>query len=220
MTSTGNDIVALKAINVTRTQQPDFYTKILSVAEKTLYDQQFANKLALEIFVWLLWSVKESAYKYLQRLMPQLVFSPTRIDVGKLELPVQLLTWFDGNVMENRGFDDKMVYKCTVKFGTHQLYARSVITHDFIFSVVNNEPDFINTCWGIRSIDSPEPEYQSKAVRDFLLIKLNNLISGDNLRIEKNQSGCPILFECTKQTNIAISLAHHDRYIAYSFQLK
>ena len=33
MISAGNDIVALNAINITRTKQPRFYSKILSAAE-------------------------------------------------------------------------------------------------------------------------------------------------------------------------------------------
>jgi phosphopantetheinyl transferase (holo-ACP synthase) len=220
MTSTGNDIVALKAINVARTIQSNFYSKILSHAEKALYDQQFADKLALENFVWLLWSIKESAYKFLQRFTPGLVFSPTRIYVQTLEPPSQLLTAFEAKEIEGSGFDDQAVYKGWVQFGAHQLYSRSLITHDRIFSAVNGENDFTNTYWGIRSIDSTEPEHQSKAVREFLINKLDGLFPDAAFKIEKSPQGIPLLFNGSIATNIPVSLAHHDRYIAYSFQLK
>ena len=67
MISTGNDIVALKAINVARTKQQKFYNKIITGSEKALYEGQFSERLPFEYFVWLAWSVKESVFKYLQR---------------------------------------------------------------------------------------------------------------------------------------------------------
>ncbi len=53
MLSTGNDIVALNAINVTRTKQPQFYSKILTPSEAELYNQPDFAALPFEIFVWL-----------------------------------------------------------------------------------------------------------------------------------------------------------------------
>ena len=44
MISTGNDIVALKAINVARTKQPNFYQKIFPFPKKNFIDQQFSDK--------------------------------------------------------------------------------------------------------------------------------------------------------------------------------
>jgi len=63
MISTGNDIVAFKAINVTRTKQQNFYSKIITDSEKTLYDEQFSDRLPFEQFIWLALSVKESVFK-------------------------------------------------------------------------------------------------------------------------------------------------------------
>ena len=47
MNSTGNDIVALKAINIARTKQPNFYRKIISAAEKAFIDQRFSDNCLL-----------------------------------------------------------------------------------------------------------------------------------------------------------------------------
>jgi len=68
MTRGGNDIVSLQAINRTRTRQPRFYSKILADSELTLYKEGGFAAIPFEIFVWLCWSIKESAFKYLHTL--------------------------------------------------------------------------------------------------------------------------------------------------------
>ena len=213
MISTGNDIVAFKAINIARTSQQNFYRKVLSDSEKSLYDQQFSERLPFAHFVWLFWSIKESVYKYLQRITPALVFSPTRIIINELEMP--------GNntiqVFEGRDFNDKIVYKGVVEFGAHKLYSRSIISEDFIFSVVNHTDNFERVLWGIRSIDSSEPDHQSDAVRTFAIAMMNSLFPGAELKIDKNLHRIPVLLKNGIEIPVPVSLAHHDHYVAYSF---
>jgi phosphopantetheinyl transferase (holo-ACP synthase) len=213
MISTGNDIVALKAINIARTKQQNFYSKIISDSEKDLYDQQFSERLLFEHFVWLFWSIKESAYKYLQRITPALIFSPTRIIINQLEIPVNNTI----QVFEGRDFNDKIVYKGVVEFGAHTLYSRSIITDDFIFSVANHTDNFERVLWGIQSIDSSEPGRQSEAVRTFAIAMLTSLFPGAELKIDKNLHGIPILLKNGIEIPMPVSLAHHDHYVAYSF---
>ena len=216
MIGTGNDIVALKAINIARTKQPNFYKKILSVSEKELYDRQFSGKISLENFVWLLWSIKESAYKFLQRITPDLVFSPTRTIVSQIIPPANNTTV----KLEGCGFDDDNVYTALVTFGADTLYSCSIIDDEFIFSVVNQGDSFEHTCWGIKLINLPEGEYQSKAVREFLTDRLNALFPGDDLKIGKSIHGYPVILKDEVEIEMPVSLAHHDRYVAYSVQIK
>ena len=89
MSGTGCDIVALKAINVARSQQSRFYSKIIVDAEKSFYDKALSAVMPVEHFVWLAWSVKESVYKFLQRGKPDLVFSPSKIVIYQLSFPAQ-----------------------------------------------------------------------------------------------------------------------------------
>jgi len=213
MISTGNDIVALKAINITRTKQQNFYSKIISDSEKSLYDQQFSESLPFEHFVWLLWSIKESVYKYLQRITPGIVFSPTRVIINQLEAPANNTI----SVFEGRDFNDKIVYKGVVEFGAHILYSRSIIAEDFIFSVVNHMDNFERVLWGIRPIDSDEPDRQSETVRTFAITMLNSLFPDAELQIGKNIHGIPVLLKNGIEIPVPISLAHHDHYVAYSF---
>src|ERR1700739_3692703 len=88
MTSTGNDIVALTAINVARTKQPNFYSRIVTSGEQELYYSTLQDQLPFEHFVWLVWSVKESAFKYLKRVDPGLIFSPSKMRMVELKKTV------------------------------------------------------------------------------------------------------------------------------------
>jgi phosphopantetheinyl transferase (holo-ACP synthase) len=217
MTSTGNDIVALAAINIARTKQPNFYSKILSGTEMELYDQEFRDKLSFEHFVWLAWSVKESVYKFLQKFTPDLVFSPTKIIIGQLSVPVRRLA--AQTTIEGCDFRDIPVYKALVEFIGRALYSRSVITDNFIFSAVNDKDDFTNTCWGIQQIDSMDHEYQSQKVREFLISRLCDLFPDTHLQIGKSPHGWPVVINGETELPVPVSLAHHGHFVAYSFQL-
>jgi phosphopantetheinyl transferase (holo-ACP synthase) len=215
MISTGNDIVALKAINVARTKQQNFYCKIITDSEKALYDEQFSDRLPFEQFVWLAWSIKESVFKYLQRINPDLIFSPSKISVSELvATSVKGLSHFEG-----RGFDVGAVYKSVANFNPYTLYSQSILTEDFIFSVVNHTNNFEKVLWGVKKIDSTDSDDQSKAVRTFALAMLNTLFPDSELEIDKNSHYCPIILKNGDEIPVPISLAHHDHWVAYSFQV-
>ena len=205
MLGTGNDIVALAAINVERTRQVNFYSKILSHSEHQLYSG-LQIQLPFENFVWLAWSVKESAYKFLKRFTPELVFSSTKIIISKLEPGPE--------------FEGSDVYTGTVQFKTHQLYFRTIVNQNYIFSVVNFKDDFTHTRWAIRRIDSSDHIQQSAEVRKLLLGDLADLQPGNNFTVNKSSYGWPVITEDEQEMPLPVSLAHHGHYVAYSFQLK
>jgi phosphopantetheinyl transferase (holo-ACP synthase) len=215
MISTGNDIVALKAINVARTKQQNFYSKIITETEKALYDEQFSDRFPFEQFVWLAWSVKESIFKYLQRINPDLVFSPSKTKLTELVAPVNS----DASDLEGRDFNNATVYKGVFHFSPQVFYSRTIITEDFIFSVVNHTNNFEKVLWGIKEIDSTDADDQSKAVRTFALAMLNTLFPDSELEIDKNRHSCPIILKDDVEIPVPISLAHHDHWVGYSFQI-
>jgi phosphopantetheinyl transferase (holo-ACP synthase) len=243
--STGNDIVALHAIDGQRTLQPRFYSKILSPSEQALYDRYKFSGLPFEHFVWLLWSVKESVYKYCQRIGPGLVFSPTRIVIHQMDIPSHPLSGF---------------YRCTVHFDARVdarvFYSRSVIREEWIATVVSDEETFEDVWWGVAAIDHAGHAAQSAAVRSVVLGRLGSLLqqtegggdrggrscsedpedrrsangrdgSGDpggpggqdGLCIGKSPKGYPVILRGNQEMGIPVSLAHHDRFVAYSFRL-
>jgi phosphopantetheinyl transferase (holo-ACP synthase) len=223
MNSTGNDIVSLKAINKQRTNLPRFYSKILSLSEQALYYRQGFREMRFEKFVWLLWSIKESVYKYLKRSKPALVFSPTKIIIQGIDPPFQgSITKFGDPQWENKNSGScEEFYKGIIIVGSEIFYFRSKIHLELISTVVNKDENFENTWWGFKTIDHATYDNQSRSVRVFLLNKLNSILPGghDNLRIGKNQQGCPVVLKGAKEMNIPVSLAHHDHFIAYSFLL-
>jgi hypothetical protein len=107
-----------------------------------------------------------------------------------------------------------------VQFETFQLYFRTIIDEGYIFSIVNFSDDFTSTHWGVKQIDSSEHARQSSEVREFLLADLHKLLPGNNFTIGKSPHGWPIVIKDDEEMPLPISLAHHDRYVAYSFQLK
>ncbi|TWI96379.1 4'-phosphopantetheinyl transferase superfamily protein [Mucilaginibacter frigoritolerans] len=200
MISTGNDIVALRSINKQRTCEYRFYSKILSASEQALYQQPQLNELPFEHYVWLLWSVKESAFKYLKRYNQQLVFSPISINTTTIDiLPDQH-------------------YCGEVHFNSNKLFFNSIINNDWISTVVNNADDFENVFSDVHVINDKGYYDQSTAVRKFALEKLNTLFPGE-LRLEKHLAGYPILIKDDEDTKIPVSLAHDGHYISYSFNL-
>lgn len=219
MRSTGNDIISLNDINKTRTKQSGFYSKILSPAEKNLYDESGLDKMPFENFVWLLWSLKESAYKYLQRIIPELIFSPIKFTVNNLQFPVEYnIKNFETKQTEGIGFNNIEVFKGRITFGSDILFSISIINPEFIVSIVNSSENFENIGWGIKIIENSDPNYQSIAVREFLVDKLRAVLQFDNLIIDQNQHGIPIVLKGgSEEITIPVSLSHHHFLVAYSY---
>jgi phosphopantetheinyl transferase (holo-ACP synthase) len=217
MLSTGNDIVSLNAINVTRTKQPNFYSKILTPTETALHQEPYFATIPFEVFVWLLWSIKESAFKFLQRVDPEIIFTPVKFEVTQLEIPTSFkIQAFNIKELTGIGFDNIETIKSIIPFGDYVLYSRSLIYNEFISTVVNGTEDFNHTHWGVKQIDSNEIAVQSTEVRTFLI---ENLKDNSNISIGKNRLGIPIILKDNIKLPILVSLSHHEYYIAYSFQL-
>jgi len=200
MTGAGNDLVALAAIDVARTRQPEFYSRIIIPAEKELYASCFSDTLPFEHFVWLAWSVKESAYKFLKRFDVRLVFSPSLREITELRL--------NGGYFEGR-----------VRSQEHALYSRTIINSDCIFSMANSADDFSAFHCKIKQINSSGPEDQSIAVRELLLVKLADIFPESVLHIAKNPNGWPIVMCNDEELPVPVSFTHHHCFVAYTFQL-
>jgi len=219
MISAGNDIVSLTATNVTRTKSPEFYSKIISPAEKALFDTLDQEVLPFHRFVWLLWSVKESAFKYLHRLDPNIVFTPVKFEVNSIAVP-PFYSYTESGTEEitGAGFGDLPVFNATVVFAGKKLFSRIIIHYEFVSSVVNHTEDFNEIYWGIKRIGNTSHKYQSAAVRDFALVKLLEVSGLGNISFHKNENDVPILLCHDKLMETPISLSHHGQWIAFSFQ--
>jgi phosphopantetheinyl transferase (holo-ACP synthase) len=215
--SAGNDIVALNAIDIQRTRDARFYSKFITDSELAIY-QQHSLTLPFEIFVWLLWSVKESAYKYLQRHDAGLLFSPIKFIVEQLNIPADFsLTPFTGLYWDSEETPSNYITG-SVSYINTTLYFHSYLTHDFITSVVDADEQFDNVYWGIQLIEQTKHLHQSQEVRNFALIKLKALSAINDLRIVKSEMGSPVVMDGGTSLEVNLSFAHHDKWVGYSFK--
>lgn len=220
MLSTGNDIISLGHVNMQRTRHVQFYDKILSEAELALYNTEAVAEMPFELFVWLAWSVKESAFKYMQRNIPDLLFSPLKINIRSIKFPAShTISNFGRLPYEATSFPSEVTYNSTVKYGDAFFYSRSIIHHELIHSVVNKDESFGNIWWGIKAIEYNDHKNQSAEVRSFLLQKLNSVLPGHKLTIGKSPNGYPVILNETSEIDIPVSFTHHHHFIAYSFLL-
>ncbi len=200
--STGNDIVFLGATRPERTVLTRFYSRILTPAEQALYRRLAYPSLAFDHYIWLCWSVKEAVFKYRKRHFPGLVFSPLKIGVVQIMTPA--------------GSDE--AYRCVVGCGSETLYSRSLLRDGVIMTVVSEDETLADTCWGVRQIDQTTYADQSAAVRTFLLGELKARFFLNDPQILKDAAGCPDVWDGGRRLEIPVSLAHHDRYVGWSFR--
>jgi len=214
MISAGNDVVALAAIDIRRSNTLAFYSKFTLVPELSVYDEPGFKRMPFHVFTWMLWSVKESAYKYFKRLDTKLIFSPTRIIVQDIAAPKA-----NNNVTTDiweSDAQDEGFYHGKVTFGEKTLYFRSKITDQFIATVVNDKANFENVYWGVKYINDTKHAEQSAAVRFFALNKLKTVSKKESLQIGKKSAGIPIIINDGEVTGIPVSLAHHGHFVSYS----
>jgi phosphopantetheinyl transferase (holo-ACP synthase) len=216
MKSTGNDIVALRATNPRRTGSVRFFSRILAAGELSLFSQQAFPDLPFDHYVWLLWSIKESVYKYEQRIRPGLAFAPLKITVDKLLPPRGDVPRPRKNVLPPNNDE---FYKAIVVSDARTLYSRSIIRDGMIASVVSEDENFEHTRWGVTSIEHSTYADQSASVRALAIGELNTVLSRNNLRIEKNRFGVPVIRDEEEVLDIPLSLAHHGHYVAWSYLL-
>jgi len=208
--SSGNDLVYLPATRSERTRLPRFYSRILTAAEVEGFARFVGSGLPFDHYVWLCWSVKESVYKYQKRLFPELVFAPLRIEVQQIDPPCGDLDFYAGIVVAQR-----LVGPTSVAGQT--LFSRTWVRDGVIVTIVSEDQQFTDTHWDFSAIDSATYADQSAAVRKLALGELSSVLSRDDLRLEKDAAGCPIVLAGDQPLAIPISLAHHERFIAYSF---
>ena len=213
MQSAGNDIVDLQLIDVDRTNQSRFFSKILSLTEQA----EAPVNLPFEHYVWMLWTVKESAYKYFKRLIPELVFSPAKINISRLSPPTTVLQTNTGQLCET-GINATNCFTGIAESGAGTVFFRSIITPQFIATIVNNEAGFANVYWGIRQTQLLNANQQSIAVRELAGPSIQAVLGCNDLYFEKSKAGYPVLF-CNRQpTGVPVSFAHHGCFVSYSFK--
>lgn len=221
MISIGNDIISLNAINPHRTKQARFYSKIVSPSELKLFNIGEFSGMSFENFVWLLWTIKESVYKFQKRNFQNLKFSPVKIEIEKIDFPKKRsVAKFKNLEFKQDFFYKEEFYTGSARFENNIFYFKSIINEELISTIVSDDEGFENIWWGFKSIDSNNYESQAKEVRTFVLNELKTIFPKNSFNIRKHNVGYPVLLSDGKDTNLPLSFTHHDRFIGYSFLIR
>lgn len=187
----GNDIVDLKlASTQSNWQRKGFLDKLFTSQEQGF----ILNSSEPFKAVWLLWSIKESAYKAYIHLNGGRSFSPKKIVCSP--------------ILKN---------KASVLINKQLFFAESEINNDFIHSIAFPEKYdnwILNKCFKFNdhSFETQHLEtYQNVLVA--FANKLNIPIS--LLNIKKNTDGVPQLFQNKTPLKNAFSLTHHGYFGAF-----
>ncbi len=219
MHSTGNDIVSLELINKERSNNSRFYLKFITPSEEALGRQVELAHLSFERYIWLCWSVKEAALKYIRREHPQMVFSPVKMVISNIIAPriAASAKTIDKNWEGDASGEENYSGSLTAEGNTY--YFRSKISASTIATIVSGDETFNGVVWGISRIDQSNATYQSEQVRSLVLKRLQTFFPGKVLHIKKLSEGYPVVMEGQKELNLPVSFAHHGNTVSYSLLL-
>jgi 4'-phosphopantetheinyl transferase superfamily len=207
----GNDIVAYKHTRcIGKWQNENFVKKVLTPLEQNQLQLQ-TNK---DAYLWMLWTLKEAAYKLSCFLGNRNKFHAIQFEVQEgsiikdddiiaLHLPVTNLTTIPLHH-----------HYSAIKFGTHFFYGKTYIAHDCIHSIVFNEEKECNCIWAIDSHNNYNKNDYSKEVREFTYVSLKAQgIIIDS--IEKDKDGIPFVTYPSKEKYI--SLSHDQQFVSFAY---
>ncbi|QXP60541.1 4'-phosphopantetheinyl transferase superfamily protein [Olleya sp. HaHaR_3_96] len=188
----GNDIVDLKqAAKDSNWKRPRFLDKIFTPREQQL----IWSAKNQDQMVWLLWSMKEAAYKVNVQQFGKRFFNPKRLECT-------LLSNFKGEVIieDNRYFIE------------------STITDDFIYSIALLDRGKSYTSEWFRD-ENFDYKTQSTSLKDTFLKSISDAggLDIEMLKIEKSQSGVPLLINGFVELPIRFSLTHCGQFCGYIY---
>lgn len=192
----GNDIVDLKYAAIeSNWKRPRFLNKVFSEEEQLL----ISNSDNGHQMVWLLWSMKESAYKIYVQQFGVRFFNPKKLRCELISLKQGFVS------IENK------VY-----------FTNTTLTKDFIYTVAKSQETGKNLN-DIFKIQNENVSYKSQS--DITKKKLLNIFSElknsatSDMEIRKNLAGIPRLYCNTNEENISFSITHHGRYGGYAISV-
>ena len=181
----GNDIVDLKqAAKDSNWKRPRFLDKIYTPNEqKLIWSSNNQDQM-----VWLLWCMKEAAYKVNVQQFGKHFFNPKRLECT-------LLSNLKGEVI----------------IGDNRYFTESIITEGFIYSIALIESGkSYKSEWFLNQ--SQDYSSQSKCLKKRFLKTLNL----DEVTIMKNKIGIPKLKHNSDMLNSSFSLTHHGAFSGYA----
>ena len=189
----GNDVIDLKvAEEESNWRRPGYLDKLFNPDEQVLVKSDADPGL----MVWLLWSMKESAYKIIARQQGRRFFAP-------LKICCQDLVEYTGSFASG-----------IVCFEDQTIPVQSVITKEVIHTVATLNQRLPKNYSAHFSLPGSHFREQREATRKKLLhqyARLSQLPLAE-LSIQKDELGIPYFYLKNKQQPILISMSHHGHY--------
>lgn len=190
----GNDIVDLQWASCnTNWQRRGYLQKICSDCEiNSIYDSPEPNKM-----VWLYWSMKETAYKYINRVLKHRFYNPVKLYCS--------IEYMSGNNVIGK-----------VQFGDMIILTSSLITADYISTFTRNSTlDSHNVTQLIMPFDQEEPGLAMRKTI-FSYLWYQSMQKPSRFSIIKDDYGIPFLFNEQKQMTFPISMSYHGRFCSFA----
>ncbi len=216
MISAGNDIVSFAETDPVRTIQPAFYKKILTDWEVIQYQKLESNIVAFDAYVWLLWSVKEAAFKFLRRQNAKMVFSPTKFIIGDIKsVETMGLKSLDSDKVEDA--NTKSSWQGRITFHNTELTFFSAIGDGYVHSVVHQVHYSGQSYSAVEQIADSSAQNQSSEVRELCLDNLRRLKPAARFSIIKSEQGVPSIYNIEENLTYPVSFSHHGHFVACAF---
>lgn len=186
----GNDIVDLKVASIENDWRRNrFLNKIFTNSEqKIIYSAGKPSEM-----IWLLWSMKESAYKIFSRQFKKRFFAPLKF-VCKLD----------------------STCKGTVSISNKTYLTESICNRNFIYTTArtNKESELANSYFTNRKT-TYKSQHQEAYFR--LLKCLSQIFKTpiNYLEIRKDNYGIPNVYHNNQVLSAVISISHHGQYGAF-----
>ena len=187
----GNDIVDLKLASIeSNWRRKGYLDKVFTKTEQDL----ILNSNDSFKMVWLLWSMKESAYKVYVQQFEKRFFSPKKIEC---------------TLMSNT--------TGTVKFYDHQYCTESIINNNYIATTTTinyDDPVLVDNFHLKKSTYKFQHKNCYINLKKVISNKMN--YSLNEMDIKKNSVGIPRLFFKDKEQKINFTISHHGNYGGYA----
>lgn len=186
----GNDIVDLK-YNTFNWERPGFLDKIFTLKEQMLI---FSSENKHQM-VWLLWSMKEAAYKVHVQEFGKRFFNPKRLVCEPISVDKGSVI-IDGTAYHTTSIStEEYIYTIAKKDQIEQLQTAIFKTESIQYNTYSNELK----------------QHILRSISDRKALKFGSL------KIKKSSQGIPKVFNGAKQLPITLSLTHCGRFCGYVY---
>ncbi len=197
----GNDVVDLQvAQQESNWQRPGFMEKIFTEEEQRFVSEAPDRHVA----VWLLWSMKESAYKIIARRDKKRFFAPKK---------------FRASVTGSMTLDSQYASGC-VTFEGRTFFTKSTLTANYIHTIAQSDmrqQAFISNCIYVKE-NNYAIQHHTTQHRLFEKYAASVQVSVRGLEIQKDANKVPHLYCADKKQMVAVSTSHHGHYGGFVLQ--